>query len=235
MVSKGIFVNSSATDIVNVWVSDAQFALEAKLFCFLTPLPWRINSKGERCLTTSVALFEVLLNYLLFDAFPETKKLSTSDVEELVIMALVLGLHKLEQHLQNCRNGWHSSALLPSRRRNSLGTRTTATAMQKPHHHQQLRQNSLGASTIAMQKRHHYHNHHQQQSEHPTRVERRQLLSSRQRKSDDEEREPPDAATTEYSSEGKSRSSLLTTARARFQGRRKPGCEEYMKLPEIMT
>ena len=73
--------------------------LESHVFDKLKRLPWEWSA-AETCLFMSMTpeLFEVILNHLIFETFPVT--LDKTDIEELEPMAIALGLHKLQAHLQ---------------------------------------------------------------------------------------------------------------------------------------
>jgi len=89
---------------VTVLVSGTPFNLHPKLFAKMARLPWQLTSKeGKYSLTTSPDIFEILLNYLLFDILPDSNQLSTAELEELEPMALILELYPLEQHLTKRR------------------------------------------------------------------------------------------------------------------------------------
>jgi hypothetical protein len=88
---------SRASSSVEVHVSGCRFTIPATTYAKLRVLPW----EGSRSITlrTCPKLFEIILNHLLFDSFPDVRSLSVSDVEELEPMAILLELHGLVDHL----------------------------------------------------------------------------------------------------------------------------------------
>ena len=103
--------------------------LESHVFDKLRRLPWEWSA-SENCLFMSMTpeLFEVILNHLIFGTFPVT--LDKTDIEELEPMAIALGLHKLQAHLQMLlKHGhWNHGR---RRQRSITTTRNTGDKMTK--------------------------------------------------------------------------------------------------------
>jgi hypothetical protein len=95
-----------ATDDIHIQVSGASFILNPTVFRQLENLPWSLvsNCNDENnvvySLGTSPDLFEIVLNYVLFESLPNMKLLSQSDIEELEPMVLITGLQGLQNHLE---------------------------------------------------------------------------------------------------------------------------------------
>jgi hypothetical protein len=95
-----------ATDDIHIQVSGASFILNPTVFRQLEKLPWSLvnNTNDDNnvvySLGTSPDLFEIILNYVLFESLPNTKLLSQSDIEELEPMVLITGLQGLQNHLE---------------------------------------------------------------------------------------------------------------------------------------
>jgi hypothetical protein len=95
-----------ATDDIHIQVSGASFILNPTVFRQLEKLPWSLvnNTNDDNnvvySLGTSPDLFEILLNYVLFESLPNMKLLSQSDIEELEPMVLITGLQGLQNHLE---------------------------------------------------------------------------------------------------------------------------------------
>jgi hypothetical protein len=90
--------HSRASSSVEVHVSGCRFTIPAATFAKLRVLPWEKGSRSNT-LRTCPKLFEIILNHMLFDTFPDVRSLSVSDVEELEPMALLLELNGLVDHL----------------------------------------------------------------------------------------------------------------------------------------
>jgi hypothetical protein len=91
----------SADADVSIQVSGASFTLNQTVFRQLDKLPWSVDEcTGVYSLGTSPDLFEIILNYVLFQSLPNFNLLSTSDVEELEPMVLITGLTALHAHLE---------------------------------------------------------------------------------------------------------------------------------------
>jgi hypothetical protein len=104
-----------SADDIHIQVSGASFTLNPAVFRQLEKLPWSVvrtnNVNGNNVtvttsysLGTSPDLFEILLNYVLFESLPDIKLLSSSDMEELEPMVLILSLTGLHAHLINKRD-----------------------------------------------------------------------------------------------------------------------------------
>lgn len=106
--------NATTTTTVQVSVSGVIFSLHASIFQRLEKLPWKLVTSdtsvsavvsGDKVrphfnLDTSPDLFEMILNFLMFAKLPVLSELRTSDVEELELLAAILELHDLQQHLE---------------------------------------------------------------------------------------------------------------------------------------
>jgi hypothetical protein len=103
--------NPEPTTTVQVSVSGVIFSLKASTFAQLHGLPWSWRQDpqphnnnndggfvGHR-LDTSPVLFDLLLNHILFGSLPVLHDLSTVDAEELELLASLLRLEQLRQHL----------------------------------------------------------------------------------------------------------------------------------------
>jgi hypothetical protein len=92
-------------EYVYVIVSGVSFLLQPEIFARLKTLPWNREPNLSYSLQTSPVLFEIILNYLLFESLPDCKDLSKHDLEELEPMVMLLELDVLEQHLQPPKRG----------------------------------------------------------------------------------------------------------------------------------
>jgi hypothetical protein len=96
------------TGDIHIQVSGASFILNPTVFRQLEKLPWSINVNNSNndenhvvySLGASPDLFEIMLNYVLFESLPNVKLLSQSDIEELEPMVLITGLQGLQNHLE---------------------------------------------------------------------------------------------------------------------------------------
>jgi hypothetical protein len=93
----GAPAQSRASSSVEVLVSGCRFTIPATTYAKLRGLPW--EGSRSSTLRTCPKLFEIILNHLLFDSFPDVRSLSVSDVEELEPMAILLELNGLVDHL----------------------------------------------------------------------------------------------------------------------------------------
>jgi hypothetical protein len=100
---------------IHLLVSGVIFSLNSCVFKRLEKLPWQLPVDDEFAtsfvtmsgakvhpllhLHTSPVLFEKLLNFLMYGNFPVLSEISLSDVEELELLAALLDLHDLQQHL----------------------------------------------------------------------------------------------------------------------------------------
>jgi hypothetical protein len=95
---------SSSVEEVNIQVSGASFILNPTVFRQLEKLPWSVINFNDNnvvySLGTSPDLFEIILNYVLFESLPDIKLLSQSDIEELEPMVYMTGLQGLQNHLE---------------------------------------------------------------------------------------------------------------------------------------
>lgn len=95
-----------ATDDIHIQVSGSSFLLNPTVFRQLEKLPWSLvnNTNDDNnvvySLGTSPDLFEIILNYVLFESLPSLKLLSKSDIEELDPMVIITGLQGLQNHLE---------------------------------------------------------------------------------------------------------------------------------------
>jgi hypothetical protein len=127
-----------ATDDIYIQVSGVSFILNPNVFRQLEKLPWSLvnntNNDGNNVmysLGTSPDLFEIILNYVLFESLPNLKLLSQSEIEELEPMVLITGLQGLQNHLEK-------KALKTKFLRGRSLRRNTSTAAPAQQLHQQL-------------------------------------------------------------------------------------------------
>jgi hypothetical protein len=136
---------------VQVSVSGVIFSLKASTFAQLHGLPWSWrqdpphNNKNDgggfvgHRLDTSPVLFDLLLNHILFGRLPVLPDLSTVDAEELELLASLLRLEKLRQHLDRKLHPPNFAFLRRSSSSNNSSSRSlndTSAGALHPSHHQ---------------------------------------------------------------------------------------------------
>ena len=83
--------SSNSSQNVRVNVGGEDFSFPRSAFERFRGLPWKIDSLGIYYLNSSAAVFEVLLDYVLFDTLPAYDTMSKEEFEEFETMALSLG------------------------------------------------------------------------------------------------------------------------------------------------
>jgi hypothetical protein len=135
--SNSFMVPVFATDDIHIQVSGVSFILNPTIFRQLEKLPWSLvnntndDNKMVYSLGTDPDLFEIVLNYVLFESLPNMKLLSQSDIEELEPMVMILGLQVLQNHLEK-------KDLKTKFLRSRSFRRNTSTAVPAQQLHQQL-------------------------------------------------------------------------------------------------
>jgi hypothetical protein len=140
-ISSSSMTPAFATDDIHIQVSGASFILNPAVFQKLEKLPWTVINFNDNnvmySLGTSPDLFEILVNYVLFESLPDMKLLSQSDIEELEPMVLITGLQGLQNHLE--KKDLKNKLLL----RNRSFRRNPSTAVPAQELQQQLKRHII--------------------------------------------------------------------------------------------
>ena len=85
---------------VQLEVSGSSFVLNTCDFQKLAGLPWkRIHGQAFRLEGTSPDVFQMCMDFIVFESLPKKKKMSASDRQELASIAATLKLTALKDHL----------------------------------------------------------------------------------------------------------------------------------------
>jgi hypothetical protein len=178
---------SSQNDVVRVNVGGENYSFPQAIFAArFCGLPWKQDTTGVLHLNSSAAVFEVLLDYVLFDTLPAYDTMSKDEFEEFETMALGMGgLTTLIDHFDRKDSYLSREVRRSHERRNFSSFHTNSNKTKKPRTTQGSQNffllngeqshkspNSIRATQCArflgaicgvaesLRRRHHHHHHH---------------------------------------------------------------------------